>query len=347
MKPAITINCLYLLIISLLYLISPGAQAEGGDDWVLVKRFEEQLKKARQGDNQAMYEVGRLYERGRGTETDINQALLWFEKAAQNGQNSDASARIGILYLEGQGIPQDYDKAYKHLSQAANAGVPAAQYFLALMYEEGNGVSANPTMALSWYKKAANGGYYQAQQGVSRLQALARRPTLDQPPEPSTSQVRVNAKPKVKPNLTRGLMDTVLNGQWQRNGKPVGFLPSSASTCTEENDKSIKCLSAEQSRDTGFSVITYVTVAHLTKFNANDEFSVNYYNNVLNVKDKNKAEPGSQIDDSFGSTGNSATSRVKLGKQTTEHHLDCTLRNKNTLSCVKNLTTTLTFENKK
>ncbi len=332
MCPRIRITC-FLLLISVFGWCSPSALAEGGDDWVLVKRFQEQLGKAKQGDFQAMYDVGRMYERGRGTETDINQALGWYEKAAKNGQNSNASARIGILYLDGQGVPQDYARAYKHLSEAANAGVPAAQYYLALMYEEGHGLKPNPAAALSWYKKAASGGYYQAQQGITRLESAAKRPTLDQPPD-STSKPVQATKPKPKPDLTRGLLEVVLNGDWQRNGKPSGFLPSSASTCTEEPDKRIKCLSAEQTQDTGYATITFVTVADISDFNSSDEFIVNYYNNVLNVKQENEAAAG-------------GSGRVQLGKQNTEHHLDCSLKNKNTIECVKNLTTTLTFENKK
>jgi hypothetical protein len=343
MCPRIRITCL-LLAIAALGWSSTSALAEGGDDWVLVKRFQEQLGKAKQGDTQAMYEVGRMYERGRGTESDINQALAWYEKAAKNGQNSDASARIGILYLEGQGVPQDYAKAFKHLSEAANAGAPAAQYYLALMYEEGHGLNSNPAAALNWYKKAAKGGYYQAEQGITRLESQAKRPTLDQPPD-STSKPSVT-KPKPKPDLTRRLLEVVLNGHWQRNGKPSGFLPSSASTCTEEPNKHIKCLSAEQTRNTGFATITFVTVADISDFTSSDEFIVNYYNNVLNVKQENEASSNGPADDGFGSTSG-ATSRVKLGKQSTEHHLDCSLKDKNTIVCVKNLTTTQTFENKK
>lgn len=344
MSPRINTKRLGLLLVSLMFgLSSLSVMAEGGDDWVLVKRFEEQLQKAKQGDSTAMYEVGRMYERGRGTEANITQALAWFEKAAKAGQ-SDASGRIGILYLEGQGVPQDYSKAYKYLSDAANAGAPAAQYFLALMYEEGHGVSANSTKAMAWYRKAASGGYYQAEQGISRLEA--RRPIVEQSSD-NIKPAKVAIKPRATPDLTRSLFDIVFNGQWHRNGKPVGFLPSSTSTCTEEADKTIKCLSAEQTRNTGFAVITYVTVAHLSDFTASDEFRVNYYNNVLNVKQENAAAAGGTIDDGFGSSNSTATSRVKLGKQNAEHHLDCKLKNKSTLECVKNLTTSLTFENKK
>jgi len=318
-------------IFLLLVLTGSSVLAEGGDDWVLVKRFEEQLTKAQKGDAAAMYEVGRMYERGRGTEASLKQAMFWFEKAANGGQSA-ASGRIGILCLVGQDIPQDYNKAFKYLSEAAKAGVPAAQYFLALMYEEGRGIKANPAVAMTWYRKAADGGYYQARQGINRLEDASRRPA------------RVAAaRPTKKPaNLTDALRDIVLEGQWQRNGKPSGFLPSSASTCKKENSEEITCLSGELKRDTGFAIITYVTVARLSKFNASDEFNVIYYNNVLNVQKKD----GGVVDNAFGGTDN-VTSQIKTGKQSTEHHLECVLKNQNKIECVKNLTTTMMFENKK
>ena len=60
-------NTLLTLFITLAILVfSAENHADGGEDWVLVKRFEEQLNKAKSGDSDAMYEVGRMYERGRG-----------------------------------------------------------------------------------------------------------------------------------------------------------------------------------------------------------------------------------------------------------------------------------------
>ena len=320
-------------------LSCPFVYADGGEDWVLVKRFEEQQAKAVTGNSRAMYEVARMYERGRGTVASMDKAISWFEKAANKGQ-TDARARLGILYLEGQGVPQDYAKAYENLSAAAKSGVPPAQYFLALMYEEGQGIRANPAVAMSWYKKAATGGYYQAEKAIARLEAQARRPSIEQPPD-TNRQARPPA-PEPKPNLAQGLMETVLNGSWQRLGKPVGFLPSSAVTC-DQNGKEIKCLSAEQTSTTSFSSITYVTEATLSGFNASDEFSVSYHNNVLRAnQDKNSAAS----DEGEDSTNNNVAAQIKLGRQKTEHHLECKLENAAKIVCVKNLTTTQTFISK-
>lgn len=337
-------HLLALLIALVLALLTPQIYADGGEDWVLVKRFQEQQQKATSGDAQAMYEVGRMYERGRGTEANMKQAVLWFERAAQKGQSS-ARARLGILYLEGQGVPQDYTKAYENLSSAAKDGVPAAQYFLALMYEEGHGVRANSAAAMTWYKKAAEGGYYQAQKGIARLEAEAKRPTLDQPPDTAKAKPqRKAAKPKI--SLAQGLMETILNGKWQRNGKAVGYLPSAATNCKEDG-KEITCVSGELTRSTGFSTITYVTEATLSGFSASDEFSVSYHNNVLRAESQEQTGSTAQDDsEEFSAARSAAQSRVKLGRQKTEHHLECSLESAAKLVCVKNLVSTLVFQNK-
>ena len=48
--------------------------AANKDDWVLVDRFKRQLSSAKAGKLKAMYDVGKLYERGRGTNIDLKLA---------------------------------------------------------------------------------------------------------------------------------------------------------------------------------------------------------------------------------------------------------------------------------
>ena len=52
-----------------------------------------------------MYDVGKLYERGRGVIKNITTAADYFEKAASAG-NASAQARLGVLYFEGRGVKQ-------------------------------------------------------------------------------------------------------------------------------------------------------------------------------------------------------------------------------------------------
>lgn len=144
----------------------------GSDDWVLTDRFKTQLKDAQNGDALAMYEVGRMYERGRGTEQDMAKAAAWFQKSADKGQQ-EARARLGILYYDGLGLTRNVNKAAELLTAAAGAGVSSAQFYLAMMYETGDGMPNDPQKAMHWYKAAADGGYYQAK---GRMKELALQP---------------------------------------------------------------------------------------------------------------------------------------------------------------------------
>ena len=80
------------------------------DDWGMVQRFNKQLNLANQGNVKAMYDVGKLYERGRGVVRDMSKAADFFKQSANAG-NPSAQGRLGILYFEGRGVKQDYKKS--------------------------------------------------------------------------------------------------------------------------------------------------------------------------------------------------------------------------------------------
>lgn len=61
-----------------------------------------------------------------------------------------AEELIGIMYHQGQGVPQDFAKAKTYLTRAANADRPLAEHHLATMYYLGQGVEKDPVTALMW-----------------------------------------------------------------------------------------------------------------------------------------------------------------------------------------------------
>ena len=90
------------------------------------------------------------YERG-----DYVQAMKLFRPLAEKGHQW-AQRRLGSMYAEGQGVPQDYQEAVKWYRLAAAQGNVAAQYSLGLAYEKGQGVPQNYQEALNWYRIAAS-----------------------------------------------------------------------------------------------------------------------------------------------------------------------------------------------
>jgi TPR repeat protein len=65
-----------------------------------------------------------------------------------------AQTYIGVMYLRGQGVPQNFLVAAYWLHLAAGAGFPEAQYFLGLMYDKGQGVPQDFVMAHAWLNLA-------------------------------------------------------------------------------------------------------------------------------------------------------------------------------------------------
>ena len=75
-------------------------------------QFNEMKRLAEQGDTEAQYNLGRIYNKGEGVTKNYKEAFKWYSLAANQG---DASAQysLGNMYLDGKGVIQDDKEAYK------------------------------------------------------------------------------------------------------------------------------------------------------------------------------------------------------------------------------------------
>ena len=71
---------------------------------------------------------------------DYAEAVKWFRKAAGQS-NPMAQYNLGVMYNMGRGVTQDYAEAVKWFRKAAGQGYALAQFSLALMYDKGRGVT--------------------------------------------------------------------------------------------------------------------------------------------------------------------------------------------------------------
>ena len=65
---------------------------------------------AEDGDMEAQFKCGEMYDKGLGTEKDSVKAFSWYEKAAKQGC-SDAMLQCGIMCREGDGTEQSEERA--------------------------------------------------------------------------------------------------------------------------------------------------------------------------------------------------------------------------------------------
>ena len=70
---------------------------------------------------------------------DYETAYKLFLPLAEQG-DADAQFNLGVMYDEGDGVPQDYKEAFKWYRLAAEQGDAFAQFELGVMYDERLGV---------------------------------------------------------------------------------------------------------------------------------------------------------------------------------------------------------------
>ena len=91
-------------------------------------------KAAEQGDADAQFNLGRVYDRpigmyakSRAAPQDDLEAVNWYGKAAQQGYAPAQSNLAEIYAAGGSGVPQDFVQAYFWMSLAASSGNELAQ----------------------------------------------------------------------------------------------------------------------------------------------------------------------------------------------------------------------------
>lgn len=122
----------------------------------------ENINQAEQGDSNAQYRLGLIYQNGYGDIKNIEKAIGWYQKAAKQG-NMEAQSKLGYIYKVGCGISENYKKAVKYLQKAAVQGHIEAQYMLGIMYKNGWGIDKDDREAVTWYTRAAVQGHIEAQ----------------------------------------------------------------------------------------------------------------------------------------------------------------------------------------
>jgi TPR repeat protein len=89
------------------------------------------------------------------TRKSLQQQLF---RAANEANDPDVMYLTGLMFDRGEGVPQDYQEAFRWYVLAAGAGQPGAMNSLGLMYALGHGVSQDHSEAMKWWTKAAEGG---------------------------------------------------------------------------------------------------------------------------------------------------------------------------------------------
>ena len=119
--------------------------------------FEHQLGLAEEGNAEAQYYLGIMYANGEGVPEDDAEAVKWYRLAADQG-DADAQYNLGNMYNTGEGVLKNYAEAVKWYRLAADQGLAVAQSNLGHMYYAGKGVPVNYVTAYAWWNIASASG---------------------------------------------------------------------------------------------------------------------------------------------------------------------------------------------
>ena len=123
---------------------------------------------AGQGDAEAQFQLGLMYEQGLGTDVDRQTAQRYYQQAAEQ-QSPQALDALGTLYLKGEGVIQNFKESLRLFQQAAAQGYPQAQHNLGIAFADGKGTFRDPVKAHMWFNLASANGYPQAAASRERL----------------------------------------------------------------------------------------------------------------------------------------------------------------------------------
>jgi TPR repeat protein len=163
-------------------LFEGGDQEEAGKDWLLKasmlgdmyaqstlgfnqlwcsKTPEEQsegvawLKASALQDNKvSIYRLAEAYQRGKGTELNLEVAAQWFTKGVEF-KSAECQAALGYMYLLGKGVDEDENKAQELFQLASLQGDSWGTYMLGQCYANGYGLEQDFKAALECYTTAA------------------------------------------------------------------------------------------------------------------------------------------------------------------------------------------------
>lgn len=160
-----------------------GYNYETGDEDSEIN-FTEALKWYRmavaQGDPVGRYSLGNMYQAGKGVEQDYAKAARLYSEAAEEESRGRhlAQQQLGDLYLEGNGVGKDLEKAEAYWLAAVGTGYAYSQNLLGLRYEYGAFGMVNLDKATKYYRLAAQQGHKDAKAALARLNVEEIEPEL-------------------------------------------------------------------------------------------------------------------------------------------------------------------------
>ncbi|TNF37996.1 MAG: hypothetical protein EP315_01815 [Gammaproteobacteria bacterium] len=158
----------------LTFTLHPGHAADStlGDFGARVFQFQEKL--AMKGNHLAQYKLGTMYELGVAVESNLDEALGWYQKSADQGYEP---AKNRIIYLEIKHRGFDKNKHGQWLAdiqKAAQALDSNAILLLGQMHHHGIAVERDLDQALALLSRASSLGHTEIDGEIAQVENKIR-----------------------------------------------------------------------------------------------------------------------------------------------------------------------------
>ena len=87
---------------------------------------------------------------------DYEKAFTTMQSLAETSDHGYAQYYMGMMYLKGQGVDQDYEAAGNWFRKASEKNIPQAQHKLGELYFKGRGVPKDYEYSYIWYSVGAS-----------------------------------------------------------------------------------------------------------------------------------------------------------------------------------------------
>ena len=166
-------NFSLMLIFLLTQALNTAYAADAlGDFGARVFQFQEKL--AMKGNHLAQYKLGTMYELGVAVESNLDEALGWYQKSADQGYQP-AKNRITYLEIQHRGYDKNrHEKWLKDVQNSAQSLESDAILLLGQMYHYGVAVDKDLDQALALLSRASSLGHTEIDNEIAAVEVELR-----------------------------------------------------------------------------------------------------------------------------------------------------------------------------
>jgi len=99
---------------------------------------------------------------------DYEKAFTTMQSLAETSDHGYAQYYMGMMYLKGQGVDQNYEAASNWFRKASEKNIPQAQYKLGDLYFKGRGVPKDYEYAYIWFSVGASHEHKLSEKAVKK-----------------------------------------------------------------------------------------------------------------------------------------------------------------------------------